>query len=132
MFEASRVVASRECPWFSVVLCDEGILVYRPIPGLVLTHPIALEVMRVGLQIVDSAKPTMVLMQDIARVDRDARACFASEDYMRLCSQTALVVGSTVSRVIGSFFVGLNQPTYPVKIFDDPELALEWLRGFLP
>jgi hypothetical protein len=114
-----------------VVLRGDGILAYYPIPGLVLTHAVALQVLEVGLQIVAGPKPTLVLMQDIARVDREARAFFASEEYMQLCSQTALVVGSPVSRVIGYFFVGLNRPTYPYKIFEDPELAAEWLRGFV-
>ena len=83
------------------------------------------------MQIADAPKPTLVLMPDMARVEREARAFFASEEYMRLCSQTALVVGSPVSRVIGNFFVGLNRPTYPCKIFDDPELAAQWLREFV-
>jgi hypothetical protein len=129
--QAPRVVASRECPWFTVVLRDDGILAFHPIAGLVLTHEVALQVIQVGLQIADEPKPTLVLMQDMARVERDARAFFASEEYMRLCSQTALVVGSPVSRVIGNFFVGLNRPKYPYKLFEDPELAAEWLRGFV-
>jgi hypothetical protein len=112
-------------------LRDDGILAYYPVSGLVLTYEIALKVIEVGLQIVDSPKPTLVLMQDMARVDREARAFFASEDYSNLCSQTALVVGSPVSRVIANFFVGLNRPKYPVKTFDDPRLAEQWLRGYL-
>lgn len=127
----ARIVASRKCPWFTVVLRDDGILAFHPIPGLMITREVALQVLEVGMLIADAPKPTMVLMQDMARVDRDARAFFASEEYMRLCSQTALVVGSPVSRVIGNFFVGLNRPRYPYKIFDDPELAAEWLRGFV-
>jgi hypothetical protein len=127
----ARIIASREHPLFRVALRSDGILVYDPVPGLVLTYAVALQVLEVGLQINDGPKPTMVLMQDIARVDREARALFASEEYMRLSCQTALVVGSPVSRVIGNFFVGLNRPKYPHKIFDDPELALEWLRGYV-
>ena len=118
-------------PWFTVVLRDDGILAYHPIPGLELTYAIALQCMAVGLQIANRPMPTLVLMQDMARVDREARAFFASEAYMRLCSQTALVVGSPVSRVIASFFVGLNRPRYPYRIFDDPEQAAAWLRGFV-
>ena len=131
MPEAPRVVASRECPWFKVDLREDGILAYHPIPGLVLTHEVALQVLVVGMQITDAPRPTLVLMQDMARVEREARAFLASQEYMRLCSQTALVVGSPVSRVIGNFFVGLNRPSYPYKLFDDPELAAEWLRGFV-
>lgn len=128
---APRIVAARDTPWFRVSVRTDGLLVYQPVPGLVLSYPIALQVLEVGLQIADSPKPTLVLMQDVARVEREARAFFASEDYMRLCSQTALVVGSPVSRVIGNFFVGLNRPRYPNKIFDDPDLAVTWLRGYV-
>jgi hypothetical protein len=83
------------------------------------------------LQIVDSPKPTLVLMQQVARVDREARAFFAAEEYLRLSSQTALVVGSPVSRVIGNFFVGLNRLKYPCKVFDESQRAVEWLRAFV-
>lgn len=131
MPDAPCVVAFRECPSFSVVLREDGILVYRPNAGLALTHPIALQVLDLGLQLVDAPTPALVLMQDIGRVDREARALFASEEYTRLCSQTALVVGSPVSRVVGHFFIGLNRPRYPLKLFDHPEPAAQWLRGFL-
>jgi hypothetical protein len=131
VLEVPRIIASRECPLFTAVLRDDGILAYYPIRGLVLTHAIAMQLIEVGLQLIDGPKPTLVLMQHMARVEREARAFFASEEYMRLCSQTALVVGSPVSRVIASFFVGLNRPKYPVKVFEDPELAAEWLRGFV-
>ena len=131
MPEAPHVVATRKCSWFTVVLRDDGILVYYPIPGAVITLRGALQVLELGLQIVDGPKPALVLMQDIARVDREARAFFSSEEYLRLASQTALVVGSPVSRVIGNFFVGLNRLKYPCSVFDDPELAVAWLRTFL-
>jgi hypothetical protein len=114
-----------------VVLRDDGLLVYYPIPGAVITHQGALQVLELGLQIADSPKPALVLMQDMARVDREARTFFASEEYVQLASQTALVVGSPVSRVIGNFFVGLNRLKFPCKVFEDPQLAVAWLRTFV-
>lgn len=131
MSNPPRIVASRECPWFTVVLRDDGILAYHPRPGLVLTHEVALRVLELGLQVTQGPAPTLVLMRDMARVEREARSLFTSEAYMRLCSQTAVVVGSPVSRVIANFFLGLNRPKYPYQVFDDPELATEWLRGFV-
>lgn len=125
-------VAWREHPLFRVALRADGILVYYPVAGLVITYDVARLVFKVGCEIIDGPKPTLVLMQDMARVDREARAFFASEEYItRLSCQTALVVGSPVSRVIASFFVGINRPRYPHKVFDDPEQALEWLRGYV-
>lgn len=126
---APRVVASREYPWFTAILRDDGILAYHPKPGLVLTHEIALQVLEAGLQIVDSPKPALILMQQVARVEREAREFFASDEYLRLSNQTALVVGSPVSRVIANFFLGLNRLKYPCQVFDDAALAVEWLRG---
>src|SRR5215831_19365634 len=97
--EAPRVVASRKCDRFTVVLRDDGLLVYHPIPGSEITRAGASQVLELGLQIAGKPRPALVLMQDIARVDRGARELFASEEYLRLSSQTALVVASPVSRV---------------------------------
>jgi hypothetical protein len=129
--ETPRVVASRECSWFTVALREDGILAYDPIPGLVITQNVALEVIAIGSQISDGPKPTLVLMQDMGRVDREARAVLTSDQYLGVCSQTALVVGSPVSRTIAGFFVRLNHPPYPVKLFQNPDLAADWLRGFI-
>jgi hypothetical protein len=98
----------------------------------VLTRDIAIQVLQIGLQVAERPPvPALVLMQDVGRVDHEARSFFASEEYLQLTSQTALVVGSPVGRVIGNFFVGLNRLKYPCKVFDDPDLALAWLRSFI-
>ena len=98
---------------------------------MTLTLEIAKRLLEDGLTLTAAPRPCLVLMQDVARVERKARDFFSSEQYLTLASQTALVVGSPISRVIGNFFVGLNRPRYPLRIFDDPRKAIEWLRGFL-
>jgi hypothetical protein len=44
----------------------------------------------------------------------------------------ALLVGSPMSRAIGNFFIGLNKPLIPTRLFVSEPEALAWLRGFLP
>lgn len=128
MPEAASLVASRSCSWFTVGLRRDGILVYQPLPGADVSIDFAAQVLELGLQVAEGrTRPTLVLMQDVARIDREARAFFASDAYLRLSSQTALVVSSPVSRVIGSFFIGLNRLKYPCKVFDDQERAVAWL-----
>ena len=130
MSEVPRIVASRRCDLFEVDLREDGILVYRPVAGAQLTQQVARQVLALGLELVGAGpKPTLVMMEDVGRVDRPAREVFASEEYLRLSCRTALVVGSPVSRVIGNFFVGLNRLKYPCKVFDDPARALEWLHA---
>jgi hypothetical protein len=41
----------------------------------------------------------------------------------------AIVVGSPLSRVIGNFFIGLNKPAYPNKLFSSMEQAERWLAN---
>lgn len=43
----------------------------------------------------------------------------------------ALMVASPVSKVIGNFFIGLNKPTHPVRLFSDESSGLEWLKEHL-
>jgi hypothetical protein len=130
MPEAAIIVASRSCAWFTVGLRTDGILVYQPRPGADVSYDFAAQVLELGLQVADGrTRPTLVLMQDLARVDREARTFFASDAYLRLTGQTALVVSSPVSRVIGHFFVGINRLKYPCRVFDDQERAVAWLRG---
>lgn len=43
----------------------------------------------------------------------------------------ALIMGSPISRVVGNFYIGLNKPLYPTKLFNDKEKAFKWLKGFL-
>jgi hypothetical protein len=45
----------------------------------------------------------------------------------RLVFATALIVPSTLSRAIGSFFLGLSRPPGPTKLFESYEAALPWL-----
>lgn len=132
MPEPSSIVATRSCSRFTVGLRKDGIIVYQPRPGADVSYDFAAQILELGLQLANGrTRPTLVLMQDIARIDRAARTLFASEAYLRLTSQTALVVRSPVSRVIGNFFIGLNRVKFPCMIFDDQERAVAWLQGLV-
>ena len=126
---AVHVVASHDDPSYRIELRSDGILCYRAARGVTFTAPMARRILADGVAMIESPRPCLVLMQDAARAERDARAIFASEDYLALASHTALVVGSPVSRVVGNFFVGLNPPKYAIRIFTDADKAIDWLRA---
>jgi hypothetical protein len=130
MPDAASIVASRSWSGFTVGLRTDGILIYEPRAGVDISIDYASQVLELGLQIAGGrTRPILVLMQDVRRIDREARAFFASDAYLRLAYRTALVVSSPVSRVIGNFFVGLNRLKYPCKVFDEQERAVVWLGG---
>jgi hypothetical protein len=130
MPEAACIVASRSCSRFTVSLRNDGIIVYDPLPRQEVSIEFAVQVLELGLQVAGGrTRACLVLMPDVKRIDREARAFFASDLYLKLSHRTALVVSSPVSRVIGNFFVGLNRVKYPCKVFDDQERAVAWLRA---
>ncbi|MDH5606152.1 MAG: hypothetical protein OEY93_04635 [Anaerolineae bacterium] len=78
----------------------------------------------------DFPRPFLGDIQNMSRMPREARV-LAAKEAPRFVSANALVANSPISRVIGNLFLGLNRPEIPIRMFDDEESALDWLRGFL-
>ncbi len=72
--------------------------------------------------------PVLVDIRRIKKISLDARRYYASEDSIGAHLAVALLAGSTMSRMIGNFFLGVNRPKFPVKLFDDESKAIEWLK----
>jgi hypothetical protein len=62
---------------------------------------------------------------------RDARGHLGGEEGERYQAALALTVGSPVARVIGSFFMGLNKPRFPSRMFTSEAEASEWPKEFV-
>lgn len=75
--------------------------------------------------------PVLVDIRNVGTVEREARVLFSGEVAMRLTRAAAVLVDSPVSRIIGKFFIGLNRPGYPIRMFSSEKKALEWLRGYV-
>lgn len=56
------------------------------------------------------------------------RSHMSSERAGRYLSHVALVADSPLTRTIGNFFMRLNRPPFPVRIFDGEAEALRWLE----
>ncbi len=88
----------------------------------------AQERLRDGL---NKAKTRVLIdMTGITEISKEARDYFANERTASIQRATALLIGSPVSRVIGNFFMGLNKPISPTRLFTDPSTAIRWLHTF--
>jgi hypothetical protein len=74
-------------------------------------------------------RPCLVDMRGLTGMSRAARTYYAGPEPGRVHTAVALVVGSPLNRAIGNFFLGLNRPLIPTRMFDTPAAAREWLRG---
>ncbi len=72
----------------------------------------------------------LVDMRAIKSISRDAREYYANERTASIQRATALVIESPLSRVIANFFMGLNRPLTPTRMFTDVDEAIEWLQSF--
>jgi hypothetical protein len=83
-------------------------------------------------QITASKKaPSLIDLRGIKSINREARVYLSDEETVSNNSASALLIGSPVSKMIGNFFIGLNKPPYPTKLFTSESKALEWLKGFV-
>jgi hypothetical protein len=76
-------------------------------------------------------RPVLVDLRRLKSMNREARAYFAGPVTARVESAAALLVGSPLTRAIGNFFLGLNKPCFPTRLFTSEGEALAWLTGFV-
>jgi hypothetical protein len=74
--------------------------------------------------------PCVVDITRIKSVSREAREYYASEDSYDVFTAVALLVNSPLTLVLANFFLGINKPIMPVKIFTSEERALKWLKNY--
>jgi len=76
-------------------------------------------------------KPILIDYRNIKSQDKAARDYFASDEVAEIDSAIAILIDSGFSKVIGNFYMGLNKPKAPTKLFTSEENAIEWLKGYL-
>lgn len=77
--------------------------------------------------------PWLIDLRDMRSTSREARQYYAkSPEALAIVSCIALLVGGPSSRVLGNFFLGLNRPAYPTRLFTSESEAILWLQAHRP
>lgn len=73
--------------------------------------------------------PTALIadIRTLRGVSLGVRVHMSSERAGHYLARVALVADSPLTRTIGNFFMRLNQPPFPVRIFDGEDEAVGWL-----
>lgn len=75
--------------------------------------------------------PILIDSRNIKSMNYDARRHFSAQNRETNTNAFAIIIGSTVSRVLGNFYLGINKPVVPTKLFDNEVDATIWLKQFL-
>lgn len=108
---------------------EDGILHARTAPGSLVTLADARENLASLPDRPDHGKQLlMVDLRGMTGMTREARQFYASEEAAKALAAIALIVGSPLSRMIGSFFLGFNKPRMPLRLFTSEQQAVRWLK----
>lgn len=75
--------------------------------------------------------PIIVDSRDIKSISRDARDHFSIRNRQSKVTAIALVRDKRISNMIGNFFIGINSPAVPVKLFSNEAEAVIWCKSHL-
>ncbi|MCB2411981.1 STAS/SEC14 domain-containing protein [Demequina sp. TTPB684] len=75
------------------------------------------------------AAPLLVHTEDAGPQSREARMEFIRRQ--EVVSAVALVVGNPLSRMMATFFINVSKPDVPIRLFEDEDAAVAWLRKHL-
>lgn len=62
-------------------------------------------------------------------LDRDARLYYVRPEAARQLAGLAMLIDSQIGRILGNFFMTVNKPPFPLRLFTSEADALIWLKG---
>ena len=111
---------------------DDGIVRMVDLPGAEEVLEDAVENLATIRNVSENKKPPIMIdIRELKSITREARKYYASEETAKFGKAIGLVIGSPMTRVIGNFFIQLNRPALPLKLFTSEDKALDWLKGFI-
>jgi hypothetical protein len=99
------------------------------VPRVLQTHATAVEMLEAASLLAPDGLRAIVVLTNQSSTDRGARQAFSEVTEGYVC--IALVVKSRVSEVTGNFFLRLNGPKCPMRLFKNVDDASEWAVGLL-
>ena len=110
-------------------LREDNILCTECFPNTVMTLEDGKESTRISAEMVNyKPLPLLCDLTNVVRMTQECRKHFAGPEHAETFSKCALIVNNIVSRLIGNFFLGLNKPLKPTKLFATKEEGLKWLK----
>ena len=79
----------------------------------------------------DKGRPLFMDIRNCKSIAHDARTHYARSEAGKNLTACGILIGSPVGRMIGNFFLRINKPIYPTKLFNSENEAIEWLRRYI-
>ena len=75
--------------------------------------------------------PIIYTCSEFVIPSKEVREFVASENRSKMVTADAFVVNSLPQRLVANFFIKINKPVRPVKVFDNFDAAREWILKYV-
>lgn len=125
--EIARVVTTRTSSnWI-----EDGILFSSNNGAFEIDLEEARKITQAFRQLSDQPLPLVVDLGSPKGQTKQARDYFATNpDHISTYSAVALLVSNPIARILANFYLGLNKPDRPTRLFTSVDAAKEWARSF--
>jgi len=69
----------------------------------------------------------LVNMTNLVGVSKEARTMVSNNEMTKTHKAVAMLVSNPLTKLIASFFLGMNKPKFPIKSFTNSDDAVLWL-----
>jgi hypothetical protein len=73
--------------------------------------------------------PFLIDLRNVKTINKEAREYLGEEGSIYI-KAGALLINSFLTKTLGNFFLAINTPKAPTKLFDNETKAIEWLKQF--
>lgn len=74
--------------------------------------------------------PMLSDSRNVSNFDKEARSFLSLDVHVLYLTAGAILIESQLQKVLGNFFLHINKPSVPARLFTDREKALAWLEDF--
>jgi len=68
--------------------------------------------------------------RNVKSITKEARDYLASAEGTRYVTAAGLLLESYLGKIMGNFFLQINKPSLPTKMFSNKKEAIEWLTQY--
>lgn len=112
---------------------ENGVLVAIYRPGLIIDLEKAKQIVKERIEFTNGKTlPVLVDDRGVKSMTKQAREFFGSGDSIRNISACGLVYRSIFGALLVRFFLVIQKPPIPIRLFVNHGDALQWLEGFKP
>ncbi|HMR82058.1 MAG TPA: hypothetical protein PKE30_02965 [Niabella sp.] len=107
---------------------DNKILKAKYKPGIYVDYEIAKQIVEDRISFTGNENLAVLIYDEgITNITREARMYLASKQANRHIRAGAIINKSPVTSVLGNFFIIVNKPSVPCKLFRNEAKAIKWL-----